>query len=60
MSDQQFDFTTSNLILMVGGQVLLLFLVIFVIFFGAMPVTSPLTEILTTTVKGGFFRKNSS
>lgn len=60
MSDQKFDFTTSNLILMVGGQVLLLLLVIFVIFFGAMPVTSPITEILTSTVKGGFFRKNSS
>jgi len=60
MSDQQFNFTTSNLILMVGGQVLLLILVLFVILFGAQPVTSPLTAILSTTVKGGFFQKNSS
>lgn len=60
MSDQQFDFTTSNLILMVGGQILLLLVVLFVIFFGTKPVTSPVVDILSTTVKGGFFRKNSS
>jgi hypothetical protein len=60
MSDQQFDFTTSNLILMVGGQVLILVLVLFVILFGTQPVTSPVINILSTTVKGGFFRKNSS
>lgn len=60
MSDQQFNFTTSNLILMIGGQVLLLILVLFVILFGAQHVTSPVAEILSTTLKGGFFRKNSS
>jgi len=60
MSDRQFDFTTSNLILMIGGQILLLLVVLFVLFFGSMPVVSPVVGILSTTVKGGFFRKNSS
>ena len=58
MSDPQFNFTTSNLILMVGGQILLLLLVLFVILFGTKPVTSPVIEAIK--VSGGFIRKNSS
>jgi hypothetical protein len=36
------DTSTSDLILMIGGQLLLLGAVLFIIFFGKMPITFPL------------------
>ncbi len=36
------DTSTSDLILMIGGQLLLLLVVLFIIFFGKMPMTFPL------------------
>ena len=36
------DTSTSDLVLMIGGQILLLALVLFIIFFGKMPMTFPL------------------
>ena len=36
------DTSTSDLILMIGGQILLLGVVLFIIFFGKMPMTFPL------------------
>jgi hypothetical protein len=36
------DTSTSDLILMIGGQILLLGVVLFIIFFGKMPMSFPL------------------
>ena len=52
-----FDFSTSNIILMVGGQILMLLLALFVILFGTKPVTSPLVGLLAQPVGN---QKNSS
>jgi len=38
------DTSTSDLILMIGGQVLLLGFILFVIFFGKMPMSFPLAQ----------------
>ena len=40
------DTSTSDLILMIGGQVLLLGFVLFIIFFGKMPMTFPLGQFV--------------
>jgi hypothetical protein len=40
-TQQVFDFTKSNLILMVGGQILLLVLALMVVFFGTAPLSFP-------------------
>lgn len=39
------DTSTSDLILMIGGQILLLGVVLFIIFFGKMPMTFPLAPL---------------
>lgn len=39
------DTSTSDLILMIGGQILLLGIVLFIIFFGKMPMTFPLAPL---------------
>ena len=36
-----YDFTTSNFILMIGGQILLLVLVIMIVSFGKAPISFP-------------------
>jgi len=38
------DTSTSDLVLMIGGQILLLALVLFIIFFGKMPMRFPLAK----------------
>lgn len=38
------DTSTSDLILMIGGQLLLLGVVLFIIFFGKMPMSFPLSQ----------------
>jgi hypothetical protein len=40
------DTSTSDLILMIGGQLLLLGAVLFIIFFGKMPITFPLAQFV--------------
>lgn len=40
-SDSSYDFSKSNFILMVGGQILLLVLVLMVVFFGTPPLSFP-------------------
>ena len=40
------DTSTSDLILMIGGQILLLGVVLFIIFFGKMPMTFPLAQFI--------------
>jgi len=39
------DTSTSDLILMIGGQLLLLLVVLFIIFFGKLPMTFPLVSL---------------
>jgi len=40
------DTSTSDLILMIGGQILLLGVVLFIIFFGKMPMMFPLAQFV--------------
>ena len=40
-TQQVFDFSTSNLILMVGGQILLLVFLLIIVFFGTPPLSFP-------------------
>jgi hypothetical protein len=40
-SDGSYNFEKSNFILMIGGQILLLVLVLMVVFFGSAPLTFP-------------------
>lgn len=42
---QQFDFSKSNLILMVGGQILILAFALMVVFFGTAPLSFPATAM---------------
>jgi hypothetical protein len=39
---QIFDFSTSNLILMVGGQILILVILLMIVLFGVPNITSPI------------------
>jgi hypothetical protein len=39
------DTSTSDLILMIGGQILFLGLVLFIIFFGKLPMTFPIASL---------------
>ena len=41
MGGPAFDYTNSNLVLMVGGQVLWILIVLFMVVFGVDPITSP-------------------
>lgn len=40
-SGTQYDFSKSNLVLMIGGQVLLLALLLMIVMFGTAPLTFP-------------------
>ncbi len=51
-TQQIFDFTTSNLILMVGGQILILALLLMVVFFGTAPLTFPAQAVRNMIAKG--------
>jgi hypothetical protein len=42
---QVFDFSKSNLILMIGGQILLLVLALMVVFFGTPPTSFPAKSV---------------
>jgi hypothetical protein len=42
---QQFDFSKSNLILMVGGQILLLVFLLIIVFFGTAPLSFPAAAV---------------
>jgi hypothetical protein len=54
-TQQVFDFSKSNLILMVGGQVLLLVLALMVVFFGTAPLSFP-----ADAVRNMLNKKNSA
>ena len=51
MAGPAFDFTNSNLVLMVGGQILWIIIVLFMAIFGVDPITSPFVEA-SKMVKG--------
>lgn len=45
MSESQYNFSNSNLILMIGGQILALILVIMIILFGTPPILFPANAV---------------
>lgn len=53
-NSQLFDYTTSNLILMIGGQFLVLILIILITLFGVEPLKFPANQ-----VKNYFSEKSS-
>jgi hypothetical protein len=57
MAGPAFDFTNSNLVLMVGGQILWIIIVLFMAIFGVDPITSPFVEA-SKMVKGASQNKN--
>lgn len=44
-TQQIFDFSKSNLILMVGGQILILVFALMIVFFGTAPLTFPANAV---------------
>jgi hypothetical protein len=52
---QVFDFTMSNLVLMIGGQVLILVLLLMVVLFGTAPLSFP-----SAAVKNMLSKSNSA
>jgi hypothetical protein len=53
-SSSQYDFSKSNLVLMIGGQILLLVLLLMVVMFGTAPLTFPANAVriaLSNTAK---------
>lgn len=55
-TQQVFDFTTSNLILMVGGQILILAILLMVVFFGTAPLSFPAEAVRNMLAKGNTSR----
>lgn len=51
--DQQgYDFSKSNLVLMVGGQILILVILLMVVVFGTAPLSFPATAVKNMLAKG--------
>lgn len=57
-TQQVFDFSKSNLILMVGGQILLLVFALMVVFFGTAPLSFP-TNAVRNMLSNGNSRNKS-
>jgi hypothetical protein len=53
---QVFDFSKSNLILMVGGQILILVLLLMIVFFGTAPLSFPADAVRNMVAKGNISR----
>ena len=51
-TQQVFDFSKSNLVLMVGGQILFLIILIMITFFGVEPLTFPAQAVKNMLNKG--------
>jgi hypothetical protein len=45
MSQSTYDFSKSNLVLMVGGQILLIVLALMIVFFGTAPLSFPANAV---------------
>jgi hypothetical protein len=52
-TQQIFDFSKSNLILMVGGQILILVLLLMIVFFGVEPLSFPAAAVRNMISKNG-------
>ena len=50
-SNKLVDFSKSNLILMVGGQILLLVFLLMIVFFGTQPLTFPANAVRNMLAK---------
>jgi hypothetical protein len=48
----QYDFSKSNLVLMIGGQVLLLAILLMIVMFGTAPLTFPAQAVRNALSKG--------
>jgi hypothetical protein len=57
-TQQVFDFSKSNLILMVGGQILLLVLALMVVFFGTAPLSFPANAMRSMLNSGSSANKS--
>jgi hypothetical protein len=57
-TQQVFDFSKSNLILMVGGQILILVLALMVVFFGTAPLSFPANAMRNMLSKTNSGNKN--
>jgi hypothetical protein len=57
-TQQIFDFSKSNLILMVGGQILLLVLALMVVFFGTAPLSFPANAMRSMLNSGSSANKS--
>ena len=57
-TQQVFDFSKSNLILMVGGQILILVLALMVVFFGTAPLSFPANAMKNMLSKTNSGNKN--
>ena len=47
-----YDFSKSNLVLMIGGQILLLVLLLMIVFFGTEPLSFPANAVRNMVAKG--------
>lgn len=54
------DTSMSDLILMIGGQILLLGVVLFIIFFGKIPMTFPLSQYVPLVSNSGTALTNAA
>jgi hypothetical protein len=45
MADTPFDFSMSNLVLMIGGQILILVFLLMIVFFGTYPLSFPANAV---------------
>lgn len=59
MEQQTYDFSKSNLILMVGGQILLLVLALMVVFSGTAPLSFPANAVRNLLERRGDLNRNS-
>ena len=50
-TQQVFDFTISNTVLMIGGQILILVLMLMIVFFGVPPLKFPVAAVKNMVTK---------
>jgi hypothetical protein len=53
-TEQIFDFSKSNLVLMVGGQILLLVIGLMIVFFGTAPLSFPANAVRNMLNRNNF------
>ena len=58
-SESSHDFSKSNLILMVGGQILILVFLLMIVFFGTAPLSFPANAVREMVSRGGGLLRKS-